>query len=148
MVDLRQTWGAPPARGLEALWLSVLPLAWGSVAVVPVGAGISARAAAAGVSTVAGFFELGEVKVLEAEGLSLADGARLQREVKRLVEGGARVVVSVDSPLGSPGAVPVVAGVDAAVLLTRMGVSSLAEADRVIALIGRERVLGCVTVAA
>jgi hypothetical protein len=148
MVTGKQAWSAPPARGLEELWLSVLPLDWSSLAVVPVGAGISASAAAASVSTVASFFEVANLQVLDAEGMSLADGARLQREVKRLVEGGARVVVSVDSPLDHPGAVPVVTGVDAAVLLARVGVSSLVEADRLIAMIGRERVIGCVTIGA
>lgn len=148
MVTEKQAWGAPPARGLEELWLSVLPLTWSSLAVVPVGAGLSARAAAAGVSTVASFFELANLRVLESEGMSLADGARLQREVRGLVAGGARVVVSVDSPLFNPGAVPVVTGVDAAVLLARVGVSDLGEAERVIALIGRDRVIGCVTVGA
>jgi hypothetical protein len=144
----RQRPGTPPPHELKDFWLSVLPRAWSSLAVVPGGPGLTARDAAAAAWEVAHALELGDLQVLESEGMPPSDAARLQRGVLRLVESGTRVVVSVDYPLESPGALPVLAGVDAAVLLVRVGTSGIAEADRVIGLIGRARVLGCIAVGA
>lgn len=135
---------APISRELQQLWLSLMRGAWKSLAVVPTDRGTSPRAVTAALLEMAELHDLGPFKLIDAEGASLADGARLAQELASAVAEGTRAVVAVDSLVGSLGGAPLVREADAAVLLVRLGTSDFASVRSTIDIVGRERILGAV----
>ena len=79
-------------------------------------------------------------------GLRLADYQ--MREVRAQVEAGASVIVALRSTSENPTAVPVARQADAVVLCIGMGQTRLKSAERTIAEVGRDRVLGSIIVRA
>jgi len=132
------------ARDLQRLWLSLTQESWASMAVVPTDPSDSARGVTGALIEIAGLYELSPIRIVDAGGVSLVEGARVAEHVESLVSTGARVVVAVDSPYHNPGAVPILNAVTAALLLVRLGSSDAATVHSAIAIVGRERILGCV----
>jgi hypothetical protein len=139
--------GAPTTvpRELQLLWLSLVQRSWRSLAVVPCDDSVTARLAAAALAEIAAFYDLGPVETLDAIGALSGDGPRLAQDLAARVEAGKRVVVLVDPPLKGLGGFPLVVAAEVAVLLVRYG-SPLATVQGTIGLVGREKVLGCITI--
>ena len=87
--------------------------------------------------------------------IELVDGLELDleraNEIARLVEPASsqapaepRFVVALDSPIGNPIAIAVIAACDAVLLLLERGISGIPQGRRVVEIVGRERLAGAV----
>jgi len=126
------------------MWLSLMREKWSSIAVVPTGDLADARTVANALSAVTELQESGPVRIIDAGGATVAEGARLSQELAAVVAGGARAVVAVDSLLENLGGVPLVRDTEAALLVIRLGSAHFDAVRSTVAIIGRERVLGSV----
>jgi len=133
-------------RALQEMWLQLVSSRWSSLVVVPADRGTSVRAVTGTMLEVFHLLELGTFVSIHAEGTSLTEGANLAKEIAAAASRGSRVVATVDFPLESPSAIPVVSACEAALLVVSLGAAEVAPSRSVIGLIGRERILGCVTV--
>jgi hypothetical protein len=129
---------------LQQMWLSLMRGDWSSLVVIPTDGGIPARDVV-GVLREAAAREMGRFQVIDAVGVSTDDGERLAREMATVVAGGTRVVAAVDSLMQSLSGVHLVRDAEAALLLVRLGSSNLEYVQSTIDLVGRERILGAVT---
>jgi hypothetical protein len=134
----------PVPRELQQMWLHLVRETWSSLAVVPTDPGTSARSITAALTEMASFYDLGDIKIIDAQGASLQDGVRLAQDVTATVAKGGRVVVAVDSPMHNGGAMPLVMAAGAAILLVRLGTSHLQAARSIVDIVGRERILGAI----
>lgn len=131
-----------PAPAWQSVWFQTRKRPWRSLAVVPVDdqAALDAAKALQGVGRLA---EGNQLTVVDATGLPL-DGARdLLAALGGPASGGGRII-AVDSPRRTPSAIPLARTADAAVLLVNLGRTTLAQARRVMELVGPERFVGCV----
>jgi hypothetical protein len=133
-------------RELQQLWMHLIREQWTSLAVVPTEPTTSARAVTDALVTMAGFYDFGDLKVMDAQGLSLQEGVKLAQELALTTAKGGRVVVAVDSPFQNAGAIPTILATSAAVLVVRLGSSEIESVRSVVEIIGRERVLGTLAV--
>ena len=70
--------------------------------------------------------------------------ARLIEPARTLAPVAPRFIVALDSPIASPVAIAVIAASDAVLLLLERGVSGIAQARRLVGIVGRERLIGAV----
>ncbi len=132
-------------RELQQLWLSVVRSAWTSLAVIPADESVSARLVAEELVGLSRTFDLGAFELVDAEGVSVQEAGRMAHGLARPPGADPRVVVALDSPLAHPGAVALLVAADAALVVARLGTSSLAGIRDVTELAGSSRVLGCIT---
>jgi hypothetical protein len=131
-------------REIQDAWLQLIRAKWSSLALVPTAPTTSSRPILDTLAAMADFYELGEFKLVNAEGASLHDSAGLAHELTLAPSKHSRIVVAVDSPAQNGGALPLVTAADALVLLVRLGSSNLAAIHTIIQMVGRERILGAV----
>jgi hypothetical protein len=136
---------APPADWSER-WalLAVLRAEWSTLAVVATDASAAGPAVATALAEMTRAFRLRPVRALDASGASAPQIALLQDEVAASRAGEARLVIAMDDPRAAPDCVPLLAALDAALLLVRIGASEIRAVEEIVALVGRERVIGCV----
>ena len=134
----------PVPRELQQMWLHLVREKWSSLAIVPTEPGTSARTLTDPLVEMANFYDLGELKFVDAQGASLQEGVRLAQEITAAGAQGPRTVVALDSPMQSGGAVPLVMAVSAAVLLVRLGTSQTDTVGSIVDIMGRERILGAI----
>lgn len=127
------------------MWLSLVRASWSSMVVVPTDPGSSAKAVTQALLEMVRLDDFGPFRIVDAEGASPVSGEQLARDVAAAVAGGARAVVSVDSPVQSLGGIPLIRDADAALLVVRLGVSNFDSVQSTIDIVGRERILGAVT---
>lgn len=139
----REKTGAPSTLEWERLWLALQRSSWMSVALVPIGAGIEAPRLAAALADV-GQKHLGtKVIVHDATSVSLST---LQATLSDLFDCEDRAIIAL-SPLGeSPAGVEIARVADVVVLCIALGESTIAEAQRIVADVGPEHVIGAVIV--
>jgi hypothetical protein len=138
-----------PAREILELWLALSRRPWSSVVLVPADRGGSAGAAAAALAEVGQRLLHQPIGTASAERLDY-DGATAL--VDRLVALGAaaarpgapgRLVLAIPSVVSEPLGVTVARKADLVVLCVRMGRTRVADAQRTIELLGRDRLAGC-----
>jgi len=134
----------PSAPELSRLWVTVLRRKISSLAVVPAEPGTSGRAFAQELALI-GRHRGGRIALISAEGVSGPAGLQLADEMDGQVERGLMVIVSVDPILQSEGGLSLVLRADAAIIVVRLGVAAMASVRATVESIGREHVLGCVT---
>jgi hypothetical protein len=142
----------PPAlsREWEHLWFSLLSRGvWSSLAIVPASSDIDTLAVARSLASVGHAYLERPVLVVDATRVVPGEvTARLRANYER-VTSGARVLVATGSPTERAACVPMVRGVDAAVLVVRPGTTALAEARRIMDVVGgASRFLGAITLTA
>ena len=135
------TAAALETRDLQLLWVSLVQRPWTSLVVVPTEAPVSARTAAAALSEIGGFHDLGQIETMDAVGVSSGEGLRLARYLGERVALGKRVVVLVDPLTSSMAAFPLATAAERALLVVRYG-TSLSAAKATVELLGREKILG------
>jgi len=133
-------------RELRLMWVSLMRGTWNSIAIVPVFPGHSCRPVAAALSDLTRFHDVAPFLVLDAEGAEAGEGERLAQELRVSVQKGLRVVVVVESVLQSLAAIRLALAVDAVLLVVRLGQSDFASTQSTVEIVGRDRVLGCVTI--
>jgi hypothetical protein len=124
--------------------LTVLRAQWSTLALVATDAGAPCPALATALAEMTRAYGLRPVRALYASGASAPEIALVQEEVAASRAGEARLVIAMDDPRAEPACVPLLAQLDAALLLVRIGASEIRAVEEIIALVGRERVIGCV----
>lgn len=133
-------------RRYEHIWVALLERSWKSLAVVPATHGLGAGALARGVAQVGSDHRGSGVLFVSAEGARLGGSRKL---LDSLVECAPfSTVISTDPPLESEAALLLARNVDAVLLLVPLGRARLGDVRRAVEEIGRQRVIGAVSVAA
>jgi hypothetical protein len=145
----KRTATAAPARAdlreLQQMWLSLMSGDWSSLVVVPTDPDSSASVVTGALAEAAAFHDLGPFQIIDALGASPAVGEQLAQQLASVVAGGSRAVAAVDSLMQSLGGVALVRDAQAALLVVRLGSSNFEYVQSTIDIIGRERILGAVT---
>ncbi len=132
-------------RELQQMWLSLMSGGWSSLVVVPTDPEFSARVVTGALAEVAAYHDLGPFQIIDALGASPAVGEQLAQQLASVVASGSRAVAAVDSLMQSLGGVPLVRDAEAALLVVRLGSSNFDYVQSTIDVIGRERIIGAVT---
>lgn len=145
----RPTGAVAPAatsrRELQQMWLSLMRGSWASIVVVPTDSGIPAREVVDALLEAAAHHEMGRFQIIDAIGVSLPVGERLAQEMSSVVASGSRAVAAVDSLMQSLSGAPLVREAETALLVVRLDQSSYDNVQSTIEIVGRERILGAVT---
>jgi hypothetical protein len=130
----------------QRLWLTTLRTPWRSLALVPIGPGIPTLRIAASLAEVGRHHPSGTILAHDATEVSLAT---LTSELSALCDRARRTdrsVVALPPLLASPAGIALARAVDALILCISLGESTVAEAEQVLAEVGRDRVLGSVII--
>lgn len=120
---------------------------WLSLAIVPAGAGgASAQYVANALADVARLYHQGNVHLFNGVGAAPGAAAEIVAEMRMASSRRELSMVAVDFPMTNAAAIHIARAADAAILLVPLGVAHIQGARHVIDAIGRERVLGCLTV--
>ena len=137
--------GAPPQGqlDLEEMWKALLACDWDSLAVIPTDQGVSVQSVVDTLLAISS--RTGRpVKCLDARGVEIADGKRLAKELAAARSTNTRAVVVVDSLIRSLSGVHLVQGVNAVLLVVRVGLMDLDALTSTVAIVGAERIVGSV----
>lgn len=129
---------------LEEMWKALLACDWNSLAVIPTDQGVSVQAVVDTLQSVSSATGR-PVKCLDARGVEIADGKRLAKELTAALSTNTRAVVVVDSLIRSLSGVHLVQGVNAVLLVVRVGLMDLDALTSTVAIVGAERIVGSVT---
>jgi hypothetical protein len=137
-------WKGMPPLALQQLWFSLQRLNWNSVVVLPASPDVSAEDFGRPLYDVARLTLGPRVRLLDGRGVSLPQTAQL---ILEMAEPGdrARTLVLLDSVITHPPGVPIALGSDGALLCVEMGKTRLASVAETLRLVGREKILGCIT---
>lgn len=130
----------------ERLWLATLRSPWTSLGFVPIGEATVTPGIAAALAAVGNHNNEGAVTSRDASQVSLAT---LKTELSALSahrDSGDRTIVALPRLRASPAGLALARALDALVLCITFGESPIAEAEQVLADVGRARVLGTVIV--
>lgn len=133
---------------LQQMWLSLMGWGWSSLVVVPTDPDFSASVVTGALAEVAAVHNVGPFRIIDALGATPAVGEQLAQEMASVLAGGSRAVAAVDSLMQSLGGVPLVRDAEAALLVVRLGSANFEYVQSTIDIIGRERILGAVTLPA
>ncbi len=140
-----------PGREIQELWFALSRRTWQSVVLVPAGLGGSTTLAAVALAEVGRRLRLSPVTAVMAEQLDYETAAQLVRRVVAPryadAEGNQtapeQVVVAIPPVVSEPLGIAVAREADVAVVCVQLGTTGLEAARQTIALIGRDRVAGC-----
>ncbi|MCC7053618.1 MAG: hypothetical protein IT355_10135 [Gemmatimonadaceae bacterium] len=130
------------------VWFAFAQHRWYSMVLVPAHAGVSVLAVSRALANAGRAYDEPSLGLIEAERVA---PARVQGIVNDLRSRGTleqRTIVAVASPLEDNSAVPIIRGCDVAVLVVPLGETSLEDARRTMAVVGRGSFLGAITVSA
>lgn len=130
------------------LWFTLERHGWGSLALVPAAPGMSTRALAACLARAARAYEAIPIDVIDAEHAVPEDVQSIIATVASRAAAGARVLITLPSPLVRSPAIPLARTADAALLVVPLEQSAVSEARRTVAAIGGPHFVGSVTVRA
>ena len=137
------------SRPWEHLWFTLLSRGeWSSLAIVPASPDIDTLVVARSLAWVGHAYLDQPVLVIDATRVMPAEVASRLRANNERVAAGARVLMALGSPTERAACIPMVRGVDAAVLVVRPGTTGLTEARQVIDVVGSNRFLGAITLTA
>jgi hypothetical protein len=127
----------------QRVCLAVLREEWTTLALVSTGPGVPGRTVARALVDTARACRLRPVRELSAA--VAAPGPPLLDELVAARAGGdGRALVTLEDPASSPASAPLLLAADKVLLLVRLGASRIRSVADVVALVGRERVVGCV----
>jgi hypothetical protein len=136
------------SRALPMMWLSVVRASWRTLALVSTDPATSGHLVADALVDTAklqlqGF---GEFEIVDAENLDVSpsDAAHV---MQALAPGASqrRRLILLPSPLYHAAAVPLLRACDAAILIVRLGASEIDQTRAIIEIVGREHILGAIT---
>jgi hypothetical protein len=126
--------------------LEVLQRPWSSLALVPTEEGPWTLVFADALAQLALAFHLGSVRIVSTVGVSIEACERAREAVVTFLEAGDRVVVAVDPPHRTAGAVTTLAAAEAALLIVQLGSIPQDALRDVVRVIGRDRILGSIAI--
>ena len=133
---------------MQKLWLATQRREWQSVAIVPASQSVETLPIAETLAQIAWCYNGQPSCVFDLRDLSLRLAEYQIREAHAQAQSGARVLVALRSLAENPTALLVARQTDAVILCIAMGETELKVADKAIAEIGRDRVLGTILVRA
>jgi len=133
---------------LWRMWRALLRGRWSSIVVVPTAPGTSARGVVQALEDLAREQDVGPFQIIDAEGASMVDGPRIASAIRSSGDPKVRKIVLVDSLVLSLCGAPIVAAVDAALLVIPIGADDPASMASTIQIVGQDRILGYVAVEA
>jgi hypothetical protein len=138
--------GAPISHDLVGLWYLLVGRPWSTLAIVSPEDGPGAWQLAQGLVEVARKSHSSTINAVKLLDLKLERAASVARAVNTLTALGERkrFVLALDSPVGNPGALIVLAACDAVLLLLERGQTRIPEARKTVESVGRQEVLGAV----
>jgi hypothetical protein len=131
---------------LQRMWLVLTARPWPSIAIVSTSSSPSAREVLKSLTSLSRFYDLGPVAFVDVTGAPPAEAARMAKEFASASAPRSRTVLALDSPLESPGVIPLALATDGVILVIQQGETDMAAARGIIDIVGRERVLGAITV--
>jgi hypothetical protein len=131
---------------LQKLWLATQRREWRCLAVLAASSGVDTLPIAQLLAHAAWAYRGQPSCVFDLRELGLRLAAYQMREVRAQVDAGASVLIALRSTSENPTAVAVARQADAVVLCIGMGETRLKSAERTIAEVGRENVLGSIVV--
>lgn len=143
-LDGARTPGPELARDLQQLWVSLLGHPWNSLALIPAQPGTSVVELARALAEAGARLGAPGPTVVELEGAELERVPHLLEGLARAVARG-RAIVAVGGA-DDPAALVLARAADRAVLCVELGETGVADAQRTIALVGRERFLGSIAI--
>ena len=135
-----------PAGEYQQLWFALQRRPWKSLAVVPVGAGGSARDVVSALCAVGQVQAHSPLLFFDARGVDLWRVSSLLEEMAVESRQADRILLVLDPLLENLAGVPIARAADAVLLCVDLGHSDFASARRTIELVGAERVLGSVAI--
>jgi hypothetical protein len=139
---------APPAtaaeRRLQELWLGLGARPWRSLVLVPATPVATAAPLASGLAEVGRRLGEAGVAVVVAEVLGYDSTRALLQRLRRAGAGPERLLVAIPPVIVEPLGLAVTRDADAVVIAVERGRTRLADVARTAALVGRDRIAGCV----
>lgn len=130
---------------LQRTWVSVLRARWSTLAVVATDPRTNAFELANALAEAARAYRLGSVRVLNGCGDS-AQPTRLLEALAQTRGTEVRTAIALDDTFANPERGPVLFAADAVLLVVTLGSARIRSIEAAVEFVGRQRVLGCVTV--
>lgn len=137
-----------PDQQAQELWFSLEREPWSSLAVVPAAGSASTANIVKSLKEVAELRGLGSVQTLDCHRVGLQEVGEAQQRLQTFAQLGQKVIFNAASPVETPAAAALVRAADAVLLVAHLERTYVADMQRVVALVGREKFIGCVTVQA
>lgn len=137
-----------PDQQAQELWFSLEREPWNSLAVVPAAAGASTFNIVKSLKEVAEMRGLQSVQTIDCNRVGLAEVGEAQTRLQTFASLGHKVIFNTASPVDTPAAAALVRAADAVLLVAHLDRTYVADMQRVVAVVGREKFIGCVTVQA
>lgn len=130
------------------VWFALSQHRWNSLVLVPAHPGLSVLAVARALADAGRTYDEPNLSLIEAERVAPSRVQGIVAELRDRAALDQRTIVAVSSPLEDNGAVPIIRGCDAGVLIVPLGDTAMGVARRTIAAVGRTAFLGAITVSA
>jgi hypothetical protein len=137
-----------PDQQAQELWFSLEKEPWQTLAIVPAASAASTANILKSLEEVAELRGLGSVQTLDCARVGLAEVADAQQKLQTFVSMGHKVLFNTSSPVETPAAAALVRSADAVLLVAHLDRTYVADMQRVVQIVGKERFIGCVTVQA
>ena len=119
--------------------------AWSTLAIVPTDMGTDVTHIAERLAAVGQHYGAGPIDLLDAVGAEFADTQGLVDSINETRAQGRLVFVACDPFRQNPPTIPIVRSTSGVLLVVRFGESRLASARKVVEIVGRDRMLGAIT---
>jgi hypothetical protein len=133
------------SRELQKLWFAVTRQPWSSLVVMDTAQDGGARQVAQALCQVGTLYRGAAVKLMDVQGADLSRAVPSITEMTSHVLEGGLVVVVTDPVVHNATGVPVAMAADAVLLVVTLGETEQAAVQRTLELVGRERIVGVVT---
>jgi hypothetical protein len=128
----------------QALWLATQKQMWRSLAMVPGDAGLSCLEAANALARIAWWYTGRPTCVADLRNVSLRMVAHQLAQIGEQLGDGELVIIALRSMHESPACALIAAAADAAVLCVRLGSTRIADAEKTVERVGREKFIGTI----
>lgn len=134
-----------PDKNWQRLWFSLQSRAWSTLAIVPTDVGTDVTHIAERLAAVGQHYGAGPIDLLDAVGAEFSDTQGLVESIGETKARGRLVLVACDPLDVNPPTIPIVRSTSGVLLVVRLGESRLASARKVVEIVGRDRILGAIT---
>ncbi|MBF5042600.1 hypothetical protein FGE12_09325 [Aggregicoccus sp. 17bor-14] len=133
---------------LQQLWFTLLREPWSTLVVMPSHPGGSSIELTRALAEVARMHRGSPPMVIDARGAELGRAPHFIIDMSTHVDNGGMVLVAADAVVENQVGIPLALAANAVLLTVTLGQADVASAERTLELLGRQRILGCVTVPA
>ena len=133
---------------LQQLWFTLLRESWSTLVIMPSHAGGSSIELSRALAEVGRMHRGSPPMVIDARGTELGRATHLIIDMSTHVDNGGIVLIAADAVVENQVGIPLALAANAVLLTVTLGHADLASAERTLELLGRQRILGCVTVPA